>query len=259
MKIFDKITQFYKENKPFTIYRKPNSDFVSGFFMNDDSLFYSDDFSESGFVFSPFDNQQKTILFPLEKSEFLSEKIVLNFELDPQKNISYDDNSKKSHIALVEKTIKEIHENNVKKIVVSREEQVEIIAFDLVEIYQKLLSNYKNAFTYVWFHPKVGLWLGATPETLLELENSNFRTMSLAGTQLFNKNVENVVWKNKELDEQQLVTDFIESQLESITSVLKIDKKSKIVLSSKKLSPLKVGDWCHNIQLLACIVKDIID
>ena len=30
----------------------------------------------------------------------------------------------------------------------------------------------------------VGLWLGATPETLLNIEGASFKTMSLAGTQV---------------------------------------------------------------------------
>ena len=45
-----------------------------------------------------------------------------------------------------------------------------LIDFNLVEVYQNLLQNYNNAFVYVWFHPKVGLWLGATPETLLDID-----------------------------------------------------------------------------------------
>ena len=62
-----------------------------------------------------------------------------------------------------------------KKYVVSREELLDISEFDLVELYKKLLSSYKNAFVYVWFHPMVGLWLGATPETLLNIEGTSFK------------------------------------------------------------------------------------
>jgi isochorismate synthase len=94
-------------------------------------------------------------------------------------------------------------------------------------VFKHLLQNYKSAFVYVWFHPKVGLWLGATPETLLDIKNSVFTTMSLAGTQVY-KNTENVVWKSKELNEQQLVTNFIENQLSTISSTLKIDKTETV-------------------------------
>lgn len=227
MKIFNKITNSYTKKTPFVAYRKPNGDAISGFFMNDDSLFYVDDFTEKGFVFAPFDNQQKAILFPKETSEFILEDLSFDSIDFKESEFSINENSKEHHIKLVDKTIGEIINNDLKKVVISRKEALEITDFDLIKIYQKLLQSYKNAFVYVWFHPKVGLWLGASPETLLNIEKNIFKTMSLAGTQVY-KNTQNVVWKSKELEEQQLVTDFIESQLTGISSNLKIDKKETI-------------------------------
>ena len=54
--------------------------------------------------------------------------------------------------------------------------------FNLLEVYNKLMNQYPNAYVYVWFHPKVGLWMGATPETLLKVSDNDFKTMALAGT-----------------------------------------------------------------------------
>lgn len=227
MKIFNKITNSYKNNTPFVAYRKSNDDTISGVFMNDDSLFYVDDFTEKGFVFAPFDNQQKAILFPEDTSEFISEDFSFDTIDFKEREFSTNEVSKEYHIKLVDKTIEEIIYNGLKKVVISRKEALEITDFNLIKIYQKLLQSYKNAFVYVWFHPKVGLWFGATPETLLNIEDNIFKTMSLAGTQVY-KDTQNVVWKSKELEEQQLVTDFIESQLEGISSNLKIDKKETI-------------------------------
>jgi len=227
LKIFNKITNSYKNNTPFVAYRKSNDDTISGVFMNDDSLFYVDDFTEKGFVFAPFDNQQKAILFPEDTSEFISEDFSFDTIDFKEREFSTNEVSKEYHIKLVDKTIEEIIYNGLKKVVISRKEALEITDFNLIKIYQKLLQSYKNAFVYVWFHPKVGLWFGATPETLLNIEDNIFKTMSLAGTQVY-KDTQNVVWKSKELEEQQLVTDFIESQLEGISSNLKIDKKETI-------------------------------
>jgi isochorismate synthase len=227
LKIFNKITNSYKNKTPFVAYRKPNDDAISGFFMNDESLFYVDDFSEKGFVFAPFDNQQKAILFPKETSEFILEDLFFDTIDFKESEFSANKKSKEHHIKLVDKTIEEIVNNDLKKVVISRKEALEITDFDLIKIYKKLLQIYKNAFVYVWFHPKVGLWLGATPETLLNIEKNIFKTMSLAGTQVY-ENTQNVAWKSKELEEQQLVTDFIKSQLTGISSNLKIDKKETI-------------------------------
>ena len=236
------------------VYRKPNSEYVSGFFMNDETLLFTYDFSEPGFVFAPFDNEQKAILFPLETSEFTTENISLDAFIEDEKTFFADEAVKENHIKLVEKTIEEIKKNDLKKVVVSRTEQVKITDFNLLVVYQKLLQNYKNAFVYVWFHPKVGLWLGATPETLLEIKDSVFTTMSLAGTQVY-KDTENVVWKSKELNEQQLVTDFIENQLSGISSNLKIDKTETVKAGSLLHLKTKVTGVLNEKSTLKTLVS----
>jgi isochorismate synthase EntC len=35
----------------------------------------------------------------------------------------------------------------------------------------------------LFYHPKIGIWLGATPEQLLKVNAGVFETISLAGTQ----------------------------------------------------------------------------
>ena len=80
---------------------------------------------------------------------------------------------------------------------------------------------------YAWFHPKVGLWLGATPETFVKVIGSNFKTMSLAGTQPFEVD-KDPIWTQKEFEEQQLVTDFIEKELGELSSTLTIENRKTV-------------------------------
>jgi isochorismate synthase len=90
---------------------------------------------------------------------------------------------------------------------------------EVLVIFKKMLEAYKNAFVYLWFHPEIGLWMGATPEKLLTSFEGNFKTMALAGTQKYNGTV-NVIWQNKEKQEQQYVTDFmLENLKESVESL----------------------------------------
>jgi len=90
---------------------------------------------------------------------------------------------------------------------------VEVDSFSITKTFSNMMSKYINAFVYVWFHPKIGLWMGATPEKLVSIENNQFKTMALAGTQPYTKNVK---WNTKEIIEQELVTTYITSKLESI-------------------------------------------
>ncbi|MDG1697603.1 MAG: chorismate-binding protein [Polaribacter sp.] len=227
--IFNKIEESYKRNLPFVAYRKPNKVELSSLFMNTDELHFSSDFTECGFVFSPFDSNENTILFPLENAEFITKKISYDDSFTCNDSFASASNNyvdREKHICLVEKALDKINYNELKKVVVSREEEVILTSFDLLVIFKKLLIKYINAFVYVWYHPKVGLWFGASPETLLSISDANFRTMSLAGTQVYKAN--EVVWKKKEREEQQLVTSFIENQLESLSNNLSIDKAETI-------------------------------
>ena len=225
--LFNKIEEYYNRNLPFVSYRKPNSEELSGFFINDDELHFSSEFIESGFVFAPFSTDENAVLFKKENANFITETINLEEKFILNDDFIDDNSNKENHLNLVEKALDEINNNELQKVVLSRKEDIQLEDFDVLLTFKKLLKTYKNAFVYVWFHPKVGLWFGATPETLLHISENSFKTMSLAGTQVYVEN-SNVLWKSKELEEQQLVTNFIENQLNSIASNLKINKTETI-------------------------------
>lgn len=230
MIIFDKILEYYNKSLPFVVYRKPDTKLVNGIFCKTSQLFFTEDFSNSGFVFSPFYSTNKSILFSTENSEIINEEYEFNVKSTSTKLAQTTNEGKNDHIALVRKTIDKIRESELRKIVVSRKEEVLIHDVDIVEIYKKLLETYNNAFVYIWYHPKIGLWLGATPETLLEIKGANFKTMSLAGTQVNKK--EPISWGAKEIEEQQLVTDFIEDQVKEISEELIIEKTETVKAGS---------------------------
>ena len=228
MTIFDKIEKHFKLGTPFVVYRKPNEKVISGFFQHSKELFLVEDYSKVGFIFSPFNNQEKSVLIPENQAEFYQEKLALgSVSLQKRNTFSVDESSKEHHLQLVEKALKEIKKDRFQKVVVSRAEKQELPNFKLVESYKKLLQKYQNAFGYVWFHPNVGLWMGATPETLLDVSGARFKTMSLAGTQLSNAS-KTVTWQSKELKEQELVTTFITTQIKEIAVNLKTDRKETV-------------------------------
>jgi len=87
----------------------------------------------------------------------------------------------------------------------------------------KISKCLSKCFFILFFHPKIGLWLGAFSEQLVKIEDSVFKTMSVAGTQLYQEGKE-IVWENKEKQEQQYVTDFILDNLKSIVSRISVSK-----------------------------------
>lgn len=84
-------------------------------------------------------------------------------------------------------------------------------AFDPLQAYAQLLEKYPRAFVSLVSAPEVGTWMGATPETLLRVQQGRyFSTVSLAGTQPYRgQALQDVTWGTKEIEEQALVSRYI--------------------------------------------------
>jgi len=218
---FIKVKQQESQNLPFVLYKKPDNIKVVGYFQKNDHLYFAENFEEAGFVFAPFEGSQM-ILIPFDQSVKWSE-LISSGEETPQSDFSKSENkqSQKHFESLVQKGIDAIEEGVFKKVVVSRKETIDLVDFDVVSVFEKLIQTYPNAFCYCWFHPKIGLWMGATPERLLKADNKKFSTMALAGTQKIKGSGE-AIWEQKEIEEQQFVTDFILNNLKGLTSEVSI-------------------------------------
>lgn len=224
---FKKIEQQFNKQLPFVVYRKPKEVTVKAILQKTDKLHIVKNYSEKGFVFAPFDATKVSVLIPVEESlsldcnakssnllsELSDEKVGVDI---PQYNSQITESDRLHHINLVEKGIKAINEKQFQKVVLSRCESVVLSEVNPLDTFKSLLQNYPTAFVYCWYHPKIGLWLGATPESLIATEGSRFKTMALAGTQKF-EGTEDVLWQIKEKEEQQFVTDFILHNLDEAT------------------------------------------
>ncbi len=218
---FIKVKQQFQQNLPFVIYSKPNINRISGFFQKNNQLYFTTDFAEKGFVIAPFDGKQ-VLLIPERESELIEIEFTPNPIINRAKFDTFIDELAKNNFEnLVQKAIDAIENGSFNKVVLSREEVIDLPNFDLVSLFEKLVNSYSTAFTYCWFHPEIGLWMGATPERLLKANGNEFHTVALAGTQLYRNN-ETVIWRNKEQVEQQFVTDYILETIKNVTSEVKI-------------------------------------
>lgn len=252
--LFEKVKRHREKNLPFVIYSKPNSDMTIGVFQENDQLYNLDNFLAKGFVFAPFCDDF-TPFIPKDFSEVIIE--TNNFEDDFKTAIpSFKDDEvqKKQFEELVEKTIQNINSGLTEKIVVSRKETVLIDSFDIETGFKKMLSLYKSAFKYCFFHPKVGMWIGATPEQFLKLEDNTLKTVALAGTRLFN---ENDNWGQKEVEEQQYVTDFIVSNIQEYTNSVNISKPYTITAGNIQHIKTDIEATLNSKNDLELIIKKL--
>ena len=221
--ILDKAKNHLVQNLPFVIYKKPNKDAIIGLFQKNDTLFLVKNFNEKGFVFASFDGSQ-TLLIPENESEIISAALSKNkMDIPDFEYFIQDEVAKTNFEDLVAKGIQAIENKEFKKVVLSRKETVELDNFDLIHTFETLVQLYPATFVYCFFHPKVGTWLGATPEQLLKVKGNLFETISLAGTQK-NSDAKEVIWEKKEKEEQQFVTDFIVKTLTEVASNVLVSK-----------------------------------
>ncbi|NMH85894.1 chorismate-binding protein [Flavivirga algicola] len=248
---FKRIETQYQNELPFVVYRKPNKNRINALLQQSNDLHFTSDFLEKGFVFSPFDNANKTVLIPLESSESLYVNTITTADFtayQKEKKESYQirdrTEEKQQHISLIKKGVEAITNNQFKKVVLSRQEVLTITDPDPLSILKDLLSTYVSAFVYCWYHPKVGLWLGATPETLIKIEGNQFSIMALAGTQDY-KGTLDIVWQDKEKQEQQFVTDFIIDNLKPVVASFKVSDTETV----------KAGNLLHLKTMISARLK----
>lgn len=242
---FKRIETQYNQELPFVVYRKPNKVDIKGLLQQTSNLHITLDFTEKGFVFSPFDHKKDTVLLPLDSSEIINTSFIISNHAEVNsKEIKTNLEGKQHHINLVNKGVEAIKNDAFKKVVLSRNETVSLSEGNPISIFKKLLNKYASAFVYCWYHPKVGLWLGATPETLIKIENNRFSIMALAGTQNY-KGALDVVWQDKEVQEQQFVTDFIVDSLEPTAESIKVSDTNTV----------KAGNLLHLKTMISAQLK----
>lgn len=207
---------------PFIVYRKPNETSRFGWFQRENHLNTVNELTKSCFVFAPFSNEKKVVFYP-EECEIV--KNDTKFDIDfSESEVSLENlnDDKVFHLQLVSKGIESIKKGVIEKVVLSRKEEVSIDENSYEIYFKRFLKKYPTAFVYWFYHPKVGMWMGATPEQLLKIENDIVQTVALAGTMLnLDTDFNSVVWGEKEINEQQIVTHFIVDALQDFSENLK--------------------------------------
>lgn len=193
------------DNQGFVFYRLPQSQQIHHIYGK--PILFDGTNSAEGFVFAPFDHNQKAWFFPSEATSLSFEKpytLPLAEEEDP---------SKEKYCQYVELIKSHIREGTILKAVAARGTKVQLTStLTPHKVFEALCSQYPGAFCYLVSSSQTGTWLGATPEQLVKIENQQLRTVALAGTQ--KKGAE--AWSTKENEEQQLVLKDILEKLKHL-------------------------------------------
>ncbi|MEA3504946.1 MAG: chorismate-binding protein [Bacteroidota bacterium] len=233
-----------KKNIPFASWRTPNEKNCKTIIANKAQKLKSPDFTSlKGFVASPFNFFTKKNLWLLSPDYFFENN---NFDMsslfgfpdadsNPDKEIyysSFDDYKKQfTHF-------KKLFANNtLQKGVLSRIIKTETTHRGNAEqLFKKLTESYPDAMVYIINIPGEGLWIGATPEPFIKTNNERYQTSSVAATQPFTG--KSIKWSEKEIEEQQIVTDYITGVLKK-TGITDFTKQRPKTYRAGNVSHLK--------------------
>ena len=199
----------WQGQKPFVFFRAPNANSVHCFFQKDSQLFKTSDFKINGFLMGSFIMESETAFIPSDyQKEYSFNPTLVSVQPFPLEESEKD---KQAFVDLVNKTKTAINSGLLKKLVLSRKIEIKKKIHPFGS-FNNLLHLYPQAMVYFWHHPIAGMWIGASPERLLGIDEYGLKTMSLAGTLPFNSK-EIYHWGAKEKLEQELVTQSIKKVL----------------------------------------------
>ncbi len=215
------IDKLILSNHPFVLWRKPYSLDVEMIIANVSGISIIKNEHElidkEGFIFAPFQASKSSPLVLIQGEHLKSEHEILNLDLNIFKPIITNKHihnkpfiiSQNEYHNDINKTIECIKNEKFSKVIISRIIQKTRKKESLGRIFNNLQEKNNNAFVYLVSLPNIGLWIGATPELLIDASNNTIKTVSLAGTQLKKNNNEEYSWRTKEIEEQAFVSRYI--------------------------------------------------
>lgn len=228
--INDVIKICLEQNVPFVSYCQPNTHALTTLVQYKTFPRVIQSFSNihewKGFVIAPFDTKGMLPVFILEPDEIITSGHISEELLRLLKNSAsspasfktmenYSSTEKDDFIKQVLSVKKEIDKGLFSKVVLSR-----IIVephkknIDAAMVFEEILTKYPSTFRYIFNIPGIGCWMGASPEPFIVNNQNSYEITALAGTQKLNgAPLQELIWKTKELTEQQYVTQYITDAL----------------------------------------------
>lgn len=214
------INKLSAQKKAFALFLKPESDIPELILGEPCQLNAALKNKTQCFAFAPFSENEECPSYAILSEQSATgwaniQQLTNNLsseEKASQSQVTGQQIAKQQYINLLNRTVETLKNNELQKVIISRPIVVDIKPeCNVGELFIELSKTIKSAFRYIVSIPETGIWMGATPELLLDITNGVGKTTSLAGTLPANSSLQ---WGNKELDEQQMVTDYIQSALE---------------------------------------------
>lgn len=217
-----------RKNIPFVCFRLPDQPGFQTWIIESGRIQMfeetGDVINKSGFVYAPFHRETHfpVIFFEpeliVENTEIttdITQRIDSINQLYPADQIQPPEETPKSlYLRQADRIISQF-DKRFSKAVLSRVCHLSLkTRLNAGRFFIRLQEVYPGAFCHLIHIPGTGTWAGATPEMLLRTDQQIIKTVSLAGTRNFLQTNNSLVWETKELEEQNIVTNYIKDCLE---------------------------------------------
>lgn len=195
------------------------------FFASNESKLSNYTPNADGFILSSFEENELKMIHNDISFDLVSEVDVARFDsyLNRRQKINLtsekdSSTSAKAYEQSFDTVMQKLQTKEATKIVLSAKQnfQIEKSAFD---IFTNIASKNNYEFAYLLHLPNGETWIGCTPEILLQKKSGSYSTISLAGT-ISNDGKQR--WHEKEIREQQVVTDYITERLNGINADISV-------------------------------------
>ena len=211
----------------------------------------NDEWTDKAFFISNDDGSNSFTFTPKNEIDYSKlEWMIDQFKRKESSNIILDENQYQN---LLRNFKQAMHSRRIDKAIFSRIDQ-SVGTFNALKIYEALCHKYKGkAFIYLVADKLFGVWIGATPEILLKGDQSDFSTMALAGT----KARKATLWGGKEIEEQELVADFIQLILDKNGAENLIRGKTETVFSGSVYHLSTKFRFQYSIHKIAKLIHEL--
>ncbi|CAI8368919.1 MAG: Putative isochorismate synthase MenF [Owenweeksia sp. TMED14] len=177
-------------------------------------VFSLNDNSSGDFYFSPFEGEIKRLSITERIRANCADWVLTKLSFKDLPNINpQDSHNEESYLKIVSKAVQSCLNGALEKVVLSRRKAHIDISVSPISVFERMCDEYPLATIYLISITGNSLWMGATPECLLELTGNKLKTMSLAATRPTGSEGS---WGIKEQEEQHLVTRDIVHMLDAI-------------------------------------------
>jgi len=195
---------------------------------------------------APFINTSKAepVFLDVINTDEINNDFSNTLKLLPQKENTYEiilpkETSKAEYFTSLDAFLDDIHSGKLDKAILSRVIlQNKPEHFDVLACFEEIYTTYPDTFSHLSLLPNSEIWLGATPELLLNKEGNTIRTMTLAGTQA-RRDDSNYIWGKKELEEHTMTGLHIENNITKSKGEILSKNENPYTIESGKVAHLR--------------------